>query len=92
MKRGSYNKYIWYKEGFDSPLYFQLNKEITMNDKPLTKQEMIKIIKSEGNQRTNFFNNLTEKQIDQLNRFAFGNDFIDEDDESKGSLKKYNEE
>lgn len=64
----------------------------TMNDKPLTKQEMIKIIKSEGNQRTNFFNNLTEKQIDQLNRFAFGNDFIDEDDESKGSLKIYNEE
>ena len=51
-----------------------------MNDKPLTKQEMIKIIKSEGNQRTNFFNNLTEKQIDQLNRFAFGN----------GSLKIYN--
>ena len=63
-----------------------------MNEKPLTKQEMIKIIKSKGNQRTNFFNNLTKKQIDQLNRFAFGNDFIDEDDESKGSLKKYNEE
>ena len=62
------------------------------NEKPLTKQEMIKIIESKGNQRTNFFNNLTKKQIDQLNRFAFGDDFIDEDDESKGSLKQYNEE
>ena len=32
MKRGSYNKYIWYKEGFDSPLYFQLNKGDEYNE------------------------------------------------------------
>ena len=62
----------------------------TMNDKPLTKQEMIKIIESKGNQRTNFFNNLTEKQIDQLNRFAFGDGFIDEDDECKGAVQTLN--
>tara|TARA_E500000318_G_C3507373_1_gene190879 strand:+ start:44 stop:208 length:165 start_codon:yes stop_codon:yes gene_type:complete len=49
----------------------------------LTKKQMIHILEN------GLIDNCSEDEKDQVNRFAFGDDFMDDDD--KGLLKKYKE-